>query len=98
LPKAIYRFNEIRIKIPTQFFIKIERTILKFIWNNKNKTNQPNKQTNKIRIVKTTLNNKRTSGRITILELKLYYSDKKLHDIGTMTGRYINGIELKTQK
>jgi hypothetical protein len=33
LPKAIYRCKIIPIKIPTQFFIDLER-ILNFIWKN----------------------------------------------------------------
>jgi hypothetical protein len=51
LPKAIYRFNAIAIKIPTQFFNKLERTICKFIWNKK-----------KPSIAKSLLKDKRTSG------------------------------------
>jgi hypothetical protein len=60
LPKAIYRLNAFPTEIPIQFFNELKRAICKFIWK-KN-----------ARIAKTLLNDKRTSGGITMLDLKLY--------------------------
>jgi hypothetical protein len=67
---------------------KLEKAILKFIWNNK-----------KPRVVKTILNNNRNSGGITISDLKLYYRAIVIKTTWYWyRDRQINGIELKIQK